>query len=231
MRTQREAEGLFVAQLQVHMLCFARDTRRQKELSKKTSSVDHKGMSIFAYARVSTTDQTIAPQVEQLVRHGVEKVFSDEATSGMVKGRERPGFAQLLTTLTKGDTLVVVRLDRLGRSVVDVLQQVEALTARGVVVKSLGEGVDSSTPAGRMVLGVMASLAAYERELTRERQTAGIQSAKSRGKHLGRPHALTSIQKDHVAQLQNQGVGLKDVARILGCSESTARRASKGGGF
>jgi DNA invertase Pin-like site-specific DNA recombinase len=190
--------------------------------TKKKTSYNH--LMIYGYARVSTADQTIAPQVDALNKV-VEIVFSDEATSGTIKGRERPGFARLLLALSPGDTLVVVRLDRLGRSVVDVLQQVEALTARGIVVRSLAEGVDSSTPAGRMVLGVMASLAAYERELTRERQTAGISSAKSRGKHLGRPHALNLAQKEHASALRELGKGPKEIGRLLGCSESTVRRA------
>ncbi len=87
---------------------------------------------------------------------------------------------------------MVTRLDRLGRSLVDVLQTVESLRERGVTIRALAEGVDSSTAAGRMELGVMASLAAYERELTKERQRAGIDSAKCRGKHLGRPRALNA---------------------------------------
>jgi DNA invertase Pin-like site-specific DNA recombinase len=181
-------------------------------------------MTTFAYARVSTSDQTVAPQVEALLKAGVpaENIHKDEATSGMTKGQDRTGLAALLCRLRPGDALVVVRLDRLGRSVVDVLQQVEALTARGIVVRSLAEGIDSSTPAGRMVIGVMASLAAYERELTRERQTAGIASAKSRGKHLGRPHALTSAQREYA---RTSGKSAKEISAILGCSESTARRA------
>lgn len=180
-------------------------------------------MPTYAYARVSTTDQTVAPQVEALAAAGVPEshIYVDEATSGMTKGRDRAGLAGLLLQLHPGDTLVVVRLDRLGRSVIDVLQQVEALTARGIVVRSLAEGIDSSTPAGRMVIGVMASLAAYERELTRERQTAGIASAKARGKHMGRPHALTTAQREYAL---SSGKSAKEVAQILGCSESTARR-------
>lgn len=183
-------------------------------------------MTTFAYARVSTSDQTVAPQVEALLLAGVAAthIHTDEAVSGMVKGRERAGLASLLIRLQPGDTLIVVRLDRLGRSVIDVLQQVEALTTRGIVVRSLAEGIDSSTPAGRMVIGVMASLAAYERELTRERQTAGIASAKAKGKHLGRPHALTTAQREFA---QNSGKSPKEVAQLLGCSESTARRTMR----
>jgi DNA invertase Pin-like site-specific DNA recombinase len=185
--------------------------------------------AVFGYARVSTSDQTVAPQVDALVRAGVEpsQIYRDEGVSGLVLGKERVAFAKLLISLKAGDTLVVVRLDRLGRSVVDVLQQVEALTGRGITVRSLGEGVDSSTPAGRMVLTVMAGLAAYERELMMERQRAGIESARKRGTHMGRPWKLNAAQKEMVRDLLIAGRMISDVAQVLGCSESTVRRCAQ----
>lgn len=183
-------------------------------------------MAVYAYARVSTDDQTLNPQLDALQSAGVPKanVFTDAAVSGTVRGSERPGYSALLEKLQSGDQLVVVRLDRLGRSVVDVLMQVEALNARGVVVKALAEGVDSSTPAGRMVLGVMASLAAYERELTRERQRAGIDSAQARDQHMGRPHKLKSAQRAKAIEWLQAGEAYASIAEWLGCSLSTVRR-------
>lgn len=180
-------------------------------------------MTIFAYARVSTSDQTVQPQLDVLSPLTAH-IFTDEAVSGIVHGRDRPGFSALLSQVQPGDTIVVVRLDRLGRSVVDVLEQVESLTKKGITVRSLAEGVDSSTPAGRMVLGVMASLAAYERELTKERQKAGIASAKAAGKHLGRPESLTLDQKTYAVQLRNEGKSPREIARLLGSSATTIRR-------
>jgi DNA invertase Pin-like site-specific DNA recombinase len=183
-------------------------------------------MAVFAYARVSTDDQTLDPQLDALSKAGVPdaNVFTDAAVSGTVVTQERPGYSALLARLQAGDVLTVVRLDRLGRSVVDVLLQVESLNARGVIVRALAEGVDSSTPAGRMVLGVMASLAAYERELTRERQTAGIASAQARGKHMGRPPKLNAAQQAKAVEWLKAGTPYTEIAAVLRCSLSTVRR-------
>jgi len=184
-------------------------------------------MTIYAYARCSSASQTLDSQLDQLIDAGVPKklVRTDMAVSGTTKGASRPGLSTLLGELQPGDQLFVVRFDRLGRDAADVLAVVDALHSKGVVVRSLTEGVDSSTKEGRLVLGILSNLAQYERAQMREKQASGIKSAKARGKRLGRPSKLTDAQRAHARKLSAAGASHNEVATLLGVSLSTARRA------
>ena len=142
---------------------------------------------IIGYARVSTRDQNLDLQIEALKKAGCERIFK-EKISGATK--ERPELDALLSQLREGDTVVVWKLDRLGRSLKNIIELVLDFNAKKVTVKGITDGVDTSTSNGRLFLNIMASLAEYERELIRERTNAGLSAAKARGRLGGRPRGL-----------------------------------------
>ncbi|HBS6121990.1 TPA: recombinase family protein [Klebsiella pneumoniae] len=179
--------------------------------------------SIIGYVRVSTNEQTVENQKQQIADAGyqVSKWYCDEATSGSVKAAERKGFGDLLAYIREGDTLIVVGIDRLGRNTIDVLSTVETLRAKGVKVISLREGFDLSTPVGKLMLTMMAGLASLEKDLIAERRTAGIKRAQSEGVHCGRPNKVTPEQ---VQELISCGLSPKDIQKELGISKATFYR-------
>ena len=179
--------------------------------------------SIIGYVRVSTNEQTVENQKQQIAEAGyqVSKWYCDEATSGSVKAAERKGFGDLLAYIREGDTLIVVGIDRLGRNTIDVLSTVETLRAKGVKVISLREGFDLSTPVGKLMLTMMAGLASLEKDLIAERRTAGIKRAQSEGVHCGRPNKVTPEQ---VQELISSGLPPKDIQKELGISKATFYR-------
>jgi DNA invertase Pin-like site-specific DNA recombinase len=142
---------------------------------------------IIGYARVSTKDQNLDLQIEALKNAGCEKIYR-EKISGAIK--ERPELSNMINHLREGDVIVVWKLDRLGRSLKNIIDLVLRFNDMKVIVKGLTDGVDTSTSNGRLFLNIMASLAEYERELIRERTTAGLQAAKARGRLGGRPKGL-----------------------------------------
>lgn len=148
----------------------------------------------IGYARVSTKDQNLDLQIEALQKAGCEKIF-EEKISGSTKNR--PELDKMIEQFREGDELYVWRLDRLGRSLKHIIDLVLALSEKGIIIKGLTDGVDTSTINGRLFLNLMASLAEYERELIRERTKAGLQSARARGKLGGRPkgYSKESISK------------------------------------
>ncbi|WP_252975519.1 recombinase family protein [Janibacter melonis] len=145
-------------------------------------------MRLLGYTRVSTASQDAQLQLDALVDSGVQKrdVFAD-VTSGSRTAIERPGMKRLLDYAESGDTVVVWRIDRLGRSLIDVLNTVNLMRDKGVKIKSLSDGIDPETTSGRLMLGMLATLAEYERELITERVNAGIAAAKQSGTRFGRP--------------------------------------------
>jgi DNA invertase Pin-like site-specific DNA recombinase len=179
-------------------------------------------VSTIGYARVSTVDQHLEQQIAALQEAGCERLF-EEKISGA--GKQRPQFDAMLDYVRAGDEVVVVRLDRLGRSLLQVVRTIADLTERGIIVRGLRDGVDTSTSAGRMVAGVMASLAEYERELLSERTREGLAVARRRGAVMGRPAALTAEQVEQVLVLREAGQGVSAVARSLDVSRSTIYRA------
>ncbi len=179
-------------------------------------------MAIIGYARVSTTSQTTDQQRDALDAAGCERIFEDKMSGAR---DDRPGLAGLLDYARDGDTVVVWRLDRLGRSLVQVLRTVETLRHRGVQLRSVTDGIDSATSTGRMMIGVLGSLAEYERETINERATAAREAARARGRHTGRPRALTTDQGRQVRALHAGGETVADLVRSFEVSRATVYRA------
>lgn len=178
-------------------------------------------MSITGYARVSTSDQDPAAQIDALRAAGCDPIFVEHASGATM---QRPEWHACNRGLGKGDTLTVVRIDRLGRTLADLVSTLDDLAARGVRFCSLTEGIDTSTPLGRMFYQLAAAFAEYERALIRERTCAGIDAARAAGRRIGRPPALTDEQRTLARRLRDQGEGVAAIARILKVSPSTVRR-------
>lgn len=183
---------------------------------------------VFAYCRVSTFDQTTDNQTREIEAAGF-KVTQErtiaETVSGSVPTAERQGFSRLINKLEAGDVLVVTKLDRLGRNAMDVRATVEALTGLGVRVHCLAlGGVDLTSAAGKMTMGVLAAVAEFERDLLIERTQSGLARAKAAGKPLGRPQALTEGQAGAVRQKLAAGVSVASVAREYRTSRQTIMR-------
>jgi DNA invertase Pin-like site-specific DNA recombinase len=147
---------------------------------------------LIGYARVSTNDQTINLQRDALKAAGCARIFKDMGVNGAVARRR--GLHRALASLKRGDTLVVWKLDRLGRSLAHLIQTIAELGARGVNFRSLSDPIDTENAGGRLVLHIMAALAEFERSLNSERTRAGLSAAKRRGRRLGRPPKLTPAQ-------------------------------------
>ncbi len=183
---------------------------------------------IFAYCRVSTAEQTTDNQIQEIAAAGFEvkpQRAITETISGSVAASERKGFKKLLDKLEAGDVLVVTKLDRLGRNAMDVRATVERLTDLGVRVHCLAlGGVDLTSPAGKMTMGVIAAVAEFERDLLIERTQAGLSRAKSEGKALGRPQSLTKVQSLMVRDRLATGASVASLAKEFGTSRQTVMR-------
>jgi putative DNA-invertase from lambdoid prophage Rac len=185
----------------------------------------------FVYARVSTADQTTDNQVREVEAAGFKvdpKRVIAETISGSTAAMQRPGFARLVDRLETGDVLIVTKLDRLGRNAMDVRSTVEQLASEGVRVHCLAlGGVDLTSPAGKMTMGVIAAVAEFERDLLIERTQAGLSRAKDQGKALGRPSALNAEQLAEVRRKRAEGVSLGALAKAYGVSRAAIQRAEK----
>jgi putative DNA-invertase from lambdoid prophage Rac len=184
---------------------------------------------VFAYCRVSTAEQHTDTQIQEIAAAGFEvkpQRAIAETVSGSVAASERKDFKVLLNKLEAGDVLVVTKLDRLGRNAMDVRATVEKLTGLGVRVHCLAlGGVDLTSPAGKMTMGVIAAVAEFERDLLIERTQAGLSRAKSEGKMLGRPQSLTKQQAELLRQRIGAGETISSLAKELGTSRQTVMRA------
>ena len=180
-----------------------------------------RGMA-FGYARVSTTQQDEALQRDALEAAGVERVYVDHASGAT---RSRPALDELLGQLRPGDTVVIWRLDRLGRSLRHLIDLVAELERRGVGLRSLTESIDTGTPGGKLIFHVFAALAEFERDLIRERTMAGLASARARGRVGGRP-TVWSPERERAARamLGAGDTGVSSVARALGVSRASVYR-------
>jgi len=176
---------------------------------------------LIGYARVSTQDQNLDLQIEALTKADCKKIFDDKISGSRA---ERPGLANMLEMLREGDTLVVWKLDRLGRSVKNLVDLVGELHKRGVQFKSLTDSIDTTTPSGRFFFHVMASLSQMERELTVERTRAGLEVARQLGRKGGRKRQMTDSKIESAKKLLASGVPPRDVAKNLGVSVPTLYR-------
>ncbi len=176
----------------------------------------------IGYARVSTDEQTLNAQKDALRAAGCVDVFED-IISGAVTARR--GLDAALAALRAGDTLVVARLDRLGRSMPHLVATVHELHGRGVGFRSLAEAIDTTSAAGRLVLHIFASLADFERDLIRERTREALAAKKRRGERIGRPRALTPARIEAAREMLSSGHAASHVARVLQVGRSTLYRA------
>jgi DNA invertase Pin-like site-specific DNA recombinase len=167
-------------------------------------------MSLIGYARVSTAEQDLALQLDALQAAGTTRIFEDRGVSGAKT--ERPGLTAALSFLREGDTLVVWKLDRLGRSMTHLLHTVTDLESRGVGFRSLTENVDTTTPTGRLVFHIFGALGQFERDLIRERTNAGLTAAAARGRKGGRPIAATPEKIARARQLVASGFTVREAA-------------------
>jgi len=185
----------------------------------------------FAYCRVSTADQTTDNQLHEIAAAGftVEaKRAISETISGSVAAMERKGFVRLLDRMEAGDVLIVTKLDRLGRNAMDVRATVERLAGEGIRVHCLAlGGVDLTSPAGKMTMGVIAAVAEFERDLLIERTQAGLTRAKAEGRALGRPSSLTAAQQAEVRAKRAEGLSLGALANEYGVSRAAIQRVEK----
>ena len=177
---------------------------------------------IIGYGRVSTEDQNLDAQVDALKEAGAERIFADKI-SGLK--RKRPELDKMLEQLLCGDVVLVTKYDRLARSLTDLLEIVSQVEAVDAGFRSLAEDIDTTTPAGRLIFHVFASIAQFERDLIRERTQAGLAAARSRGRKGGRKPKLTAKQKARVrALVQQRELTLQEIADIFGVSKSTISR-------
>ena len=173
---------------------------------------------LIGYARVSTQDQNLDLQIAALEAAGCQKIFDDKISGSRV---ERPGLDKMLEMLREGDTLVVWKLDRLGRSLPHLLEIVAGLRESGVAFRSLTEGMDTNTPHGELLFHLFGALAQYERALTRERVQAGLAAAERRGRRGGRPLAIGPERLEAIIAALNSGTSKAAVCRNFGIPRST----------
>jgi DNA invertase Pin-like site-specific DNA recombinase len=166
-------------------------------------------MAAIGYARVSTTDQDLALQLDALAKAGCARVFEDKASGAKA---DRPGLAAALGFVREGDILTVWKLDRLGRSLPHLIETVNALETRGVSFRSLTEAIDTTTPGGRLVFHIFGALGQFERDLIRERTRAGLDAAAARGRQGGRKPVVTEEKLRRAQTLLVQGLTVREVA-------------------
>jgi DNA invertase Pin-like site-specific DNA recombinase len=187
-------------------------------------------MAVFGYGRVSTKEQTTENQRREIdaAGYGVDYWYADEGMSGKVSASQRPQFAKMLSQIRNGETLVVTKLDRLGRDAQDVGATIKALAARRieVIVLQLGK-LDLNSAAGKLMLTMLAAVAEMERDLLVERTQSGLARARAEGKILGRPVSTTEEQRITMAQQYQAGASISGLARAFGVSRASVMRIVK----
>lgn len=177
---------------------------------------------ILGYARVSTKNQNLHGQRDALKAAGAERIFADTITG---TSRSHPELNRMLGELRHGDVVVVTKYDRLARSLKDLLEIVDQFQARGAGFRSLGEDIDTTSPAGRLVFHVFASIAQFERERIVERTKEGVEAARKRGRVGGRPPALSPAQKIEVRRMRDEeSRPIPEIAALFAVSDKTIRR-------
>ncbi|MEM6845704.1 MAG: recombinase family protein [Bacteroidota bacterium] len=181
---------------------------------------------IIGYARISTKDQKLDAQIDTLKTNGAEQIYSDIASGAK---SSRPGLDDMKSHLRKGDTLVIQRLDRLGRSMKDLVDWVQWLEDKGVKFKSLDDGIDTSTPGGKLVFHIFGALAEFERNLIRERTRSGLKAARSRGKIGGRKRVLSDKDQNRLKSLYDSSeFTIPELMEQFSCSRATLYKVVKG---
>ncbi|WP_300382027.1 recombinase family protein [Henriciella sp.] len=181
---------------------------------------------LIGYARVSTDEQNLSLQVDALAQSGCAEIFKDEGVSGSKPPHGRSGFAAAFEALQSGDTFVVWKLDRVGRSLSSLITLLGEFEERGIEFKSLTDGIDTTTTGGRLVFHIMGALAEFERSLIQERTKAGLRAARKRGKRLGRPPALTAEQVTHARREIDSGrETIGGMASLFDVDRNTLARA------
>jgi DNA invertase Pin-like site-specific DNA recombinase len=198
--------------------------RLLRQTQGMTSATAPTGVQI-GYARVSTGHQSLDQQLDALTAAGVDpdRTYRDKL-SGTSTREQRPGLAALLDYARAGDAIVVVGIDRLGRNAAEVMATIRELRDRDIVLRSLREGIDTSNATGRMVAGVLASLAELELELGREQRTAAREARRNRGQHIGRPKALDKTKAALARRMHTSGEAASTIAATLGVSRATVYR-------
>ena len=197
----------------------------QPALSQGSATVSGMG-HLLGYARVSTTDQQPQLQVDALQRAGCYRVFTETASGART---DRPALEKLLDQLRPGDTLVVWKLDRLGRSLRHLVDIITGLADRGIGFRSLQEAIDTTTPGGKLVFHVFAALADFERDLIRERTAAGLAAARARGRRGGLPSVMTAHKLQVAQELHGSGqYTVAAIAKTLGVSRASIYRHLNG---
>jgi DNA invertase Pin-like site-specific DNA recombinase len=177
---------------------------------------------LIGYARISTADQTLALQQDALTKAGCERIFTDTASGAKA---ERLGLEEALSHLRQGDTLVVWRLDRLGRSLKHLIETITNLNNRQVGFKSITEAIDTTTSGGKLIFHIFGALAEFERDIIRERTQAGLTAARARGRKGGRPRALTPKRADQLRTLYNdKNRSIREICSTLNISRATLYR-------
>src|SRR5712692_7366324 len=168
---------------------------------------------LLGYARISTHDQTLDLQIDALTKASCEKIYQDTASGATT---DRPGLTQALEHLRPGDTLVVWRLDRLGRTLKQLIELINDFNARGIGFKSLQENIDTTTSGGKLVFHIFGALAEFERGIIKERTQAGLQAARARGRLGGRPKALNQKKQSKAQALYNdKSNSIADICKTL----------------
>ena len=174
---------------------------------------------LIGYTRVSTDDQNMDLQLDALRKAGCEKIYSDQLSGGL---SERPGLTMALEILRPGDTLVIWRLDRLGRSLKDLIHLVEQLEKKTIGLKSIQEHLDTTTAGGRLIFHLFGALAEFERNLIKERTRAGVNAARARGRQGGRPRLLEPKKRDLAIRLyEERKHSVAELCGMMGISKST----------
>ncbi|MBO0946970.1 recombinase family protein [Fibrella forsythiae] len=179
---------------------------------------------LFGYARVSAADQNLDTQLDALQRAGCHEIFQDKITG---VSTSRPALDQMLTKLRPGDTVMVARFTRLGRSRDHLITLMRDFLQQGIRFQALDLGVDSSTPAGKLVLDIFAALAEYDRESINERTRAGRELAKAQGKHMGRPAGINQEKLAKIKAAVSKGLSTSEIVSLTGMAKTTVKRYRK----
>jgi len=173
---------------------------------------------IVGYARVSTTDQSLDVQMDELAAHGCERIFQDQASG---TSRARAGLVEMMQFVRDGDTIVVSRLDRFARSLTDLFQLLDELSRKGVAFQCVHQSIDTSSSTGKLTLAILGAVAEFENDIRRERQCAGIAKAKANGVYKGR---RAGIDAERVREMAAQGMAASAIANTLGCHRQSVYR-------